>query len=64
MEYTLKLAIARAKKEFEKYGWDNYCSIEGLWVVMKGLYSLREDEKADFFKSISKWSIKNNYGLN
>ena len=59
MEYTLKLAIARAKKEFVKYGSSNYPSVSSLWNVFKNIYHLRKDEKQDFFKSISKWSIKN-----
>lgn len=63
MELTLKNAIAKAKREFEKYGFGGYSSINGLWQTMKIIYHLRDDEKEDFFNSMAKWSNKNNLNL-
>ncbi len=60
MEYTLKLALQRAKREWLKYGAFNYRNVNDLWDVFSKIYYLREeDEKELFFKSMKKWLEKN-----
>lgn len=64
MEYTLKLALAYAKRSYEKYGSCNYGCINDLWIEAKVLYNLREeDEKEMFYKSMIKWCKDYCYNL-